>query len=328
MKYQKKSMAIQQLANGEIVKIYAHIFTSSKPGPTIYVQGNLHGPEVFGTALLIELVQEMKKNKDFKGKIVIVPCANPMGVNNVVYNGITGRWNQQSGTNWNRIFSISPLKNRQEEIVFYDNLLKIEKLSIESKLAAMLRSLSAGADYVLDIHTTGIFNTDHLFTYSWMSEDFSALQAPVHLLLDPKTTVCAFDESHVIPFLKSLTKKEVPKVATWEAHSHGYFDNLILKQRLSQLLNWLRNTWGNESKQNNKPAIFKQYAHLTAPVAGYYCWTKKVGERVCAGESYARVYQPNSGDFVFAKAENDFVLLGIYGVVATASGEQIGWVAK
>jgi len=328
MKYQKKSITIQQLANGEIIKIHAHIFTGSRPGPTIYLQGNLHGPEVFGTALLIELVQAMKKSKECRGKIIIVPCANPMGVNNVVYNGISGRWNEQSGMNWNRIFPISSFKDHQEEVAFYNDLSKGEQLSIESKLVAIVRSLSAGADYVLDIHTTGIFNAEHLFTYPWMSADFSALQVPVHLLLDQNMTVGAFDESHVIPFLTSLAKEKIPRVATWEAHSHGYFNDLVLKQRLAQLLHWLRSIWGNESKQNNKPIAFKHYAHLTAPVAGYYCWTKKTGEKVCAGESYARVYQPHSGSFVSVRTEDDFVLLGIYGVVATASGEQIGWVAK
>lgn len=318
---------MQQLANGETISIYAHIFKGTS-GPTVYLQGNLHGPEVFGTALLLEFIHAIKKKKDIKGKLIIVPCANPMAVNQVAYNSMIGRWNSQSGNNWNRIFPTTPIKSHQGEIKFYSDLAKSKNLSIESKLSVILRSLSAGADYVLDIHTTGSSNTEHLFTYPWMHDDFLALGTPIHLELNTTDVVGAFDESHVVPFVRFLQRKKISKVATWEAHHHGHIDKGILEQRLSQLMNWLGNIWGGKALQNNQPPkIFTHSKYLYAPLAGYYSWVKGVGEKVEAGETYALVYQSREGKIFVAKADITFVLISIYGIAATASGEQIGWIA-
>ena len=240
MKFQKKTVTIQQLAHGETLAIQTHVFAGKKEGPTIYLQANLHGPEVFGTALLLELIEVLKKKKDIKGRVIIVPCANPTAVSQVAYNSMVGRWNPQSGANWNRIFSLAGTGD-----------------SIEAKLAAALGSLSAGADYVLDIHTTGSANAEHLFTYPWMHETFAALGTPFHLELDPDEVVGAFDESHA-----------QATVATWEAHHHGDIDAVILKQRLSQLLNWLNSVWGQKYVAKSKPKIFSKSTHLHAPIAG------------------------------------------------------------
>ena len=322
MNYKIKNLPIQKLANGSKLTVQAYIFKGNKPGPKIYLQGNLHGPEVFGTALLLELIQAIKKMKKIRGELIVVPCANPMGVNQVSYNSMIGRYNHQSGVNWNRIFPIllqNTLKfTAQRETV---------NLSIESKLAATLHSLSSGSDYVLDIHTTGISSVEHLFTYSWMHKEFSALNVPIHLTLDTKNVVGAFDESHVIPFLKSLPLEKITKVATWEAHCNSDIDNKVLKQRLSQMLNWLAVVWNEKQTQMTKIEIYSKYSHLYAPIAGYYSWITKVGDKVKKGEIYAFVYNPLSDKIMPIKAKFSFILLGIYGIPAIANGEQIGWIA-
>jgi predicted deacylase len=327
MKYQKKNIVVQQSANGEKISVHAHIF-SGTPGPTVYLQGNLHGPEVFGTALLIELIEEIKNGMDIKGTLVIVPCANPMAVGQVAYNSMVGRWNPQSGVNWNRIFPVAPLKDHDDEIAFYKDLLARDNQSVELRLAAILRSLSANANYVLDIHTTGSSCAEHLFTYPWMHENFRALKVPVHLTLNPADVVGAFDESHVAPFLGVLPKDRLANVATWEVHHHGHIDGTVLKKRLSQLHDWLNSIWGNKTRhQSPTPQIFLHGDHLCAPIAGYYSWTKKAGDVLKIGDTYALVYRPEDSTVVEAKAGFNFTLLGIYGTGATASGEQIGWIA-
>lgn len=325
MKYQTRAVTVQQAAHGGTASIHVHVFTGSMPGPTVYLQGNLHGPEVFGTALLVELVREIKKKKDIRGKLIIVPCANPMGVSQVSYNSMVGRWNSQSGANWNRIFPTSVLKNRKDEKLFYKKLAGIKNASIEKTLAAALRSLSTGADYIVDIHTTGSASAEHLFTYPWMHGDFAALGVPIHLSLDTEDTAGAFDESHVIPFLRSLPKDEIPKAATWEAHHHGHIDGALLARRLSQLLNFLDGIHGKETRKKN-PVVYLKSAHLQAPIGGYYSWIKNIGDGINNGETYALVYKPD-GTIVPAKAPRACILLGTYGVAATAQGEQIALIA-
>ncbi len=318
MQYTKKSLPIQQLPTGETLAISVHTLESSLQGPTVYLQANLHGPEVFGTALLTTLVQALKKKRDMRGKVIIVPCANPMAVGHVAYNSMVGRWNPQSGTNWNRIF----LKAGSEGAQCQGNT------SIESKLARTLTALSAHADYVLDIHTTGAISAEHLFTYEWMREDFAALSVPFLLLLEPDGADGAFDESHVVPFMNTLPKEALPKVATWEAHHHSHIDANVLKRRLAQLLTWLDSVVGSgEPHPSVDPQVFKKSTHLHAPHAGFYSWLKKPGNRVEMGEIYAEVYQPTTAATIKLRAPFPFTLLGIYGVAATPAHEQIAWIA-
>ncbi|MBU6323190.1 hypothetical protein KGQ55_00700 [Patescibacteria group bacterium] len=181
----------------------------------------------------------------------------------------------------------------------------------------------------MDIHTTGNESIVHLFTFSWMDEAFARLGCPVHIHIDDDGPAGAFDESHVLPFLKSMSRDLIPKACTWEIGSHGRIPSQTLLDRSVVLKLWLRSVWDGTTAQSNarslsKPAAFKRLGHLHAPFGGYYTWQKKPGSAVKAGETYAYVFQPWNGIRRKAVAEFDFVLLGIYGADATAAHEQIG----
>jgi hypothetical protein len=96
---------------------------------------------------------------------------------------------------------------------------------------------------------------------------------------------------------------------------------------LSQILGWLDIIWGKKMLHKPRPMIYSKSTHLYAPAAGYYSWIKKVGDHIKVGDIYAIIYQPLEGKSLFIKAKFSFTLLAIYGITATADGEQIGWVA-
>ena len=331
MKYYKKKYPVQKLPTGGVHAITAHVFEGSQKGPKIYLQANLHGPEVFGTALLILFVEKLKKEKDIKGSVVIVPVANPMGVNSTAHNSIVGRWNSISGKNWNRMFSSDiEWKDHKEEKEYFNEQLAKHNLSVEEKLAATLRLISAGANYVVDIHTTGSDNCPHLFTREDFSKDFELLGAKIHLLSSKEVFDNTFEESHVYPFRNMLSSSDIPRSCTWEVHHDGTIDKNILEERMKQLQNWLAGVWSKSTKEvfepKPKPKKFSSFENLKAPVAGYYVWTKKVGENVAKCEEYAKVYLPHTASCASVKAEFSFTLISTYGIGAIAEGEQIAWI--
>lgn len=331
MKYYKKKYPIQKLPTGSEHAIVAHVFEGSQKGPKIYLQANLHGSEVFGAVLLMLLIEKLKKEKELKGSIVIVPVANPMGVNNTVYNSIAGRWNSISGKNWNRMFpSDIEWKDHKEEKEYFNEQLAKQNISVEEKLAATLRLLSTGADCVVDIHTTGSDNCPHLFTREDFSEDFELLGAKVHLLSSKEVFDNTFEESHVYPFRNMLSSSDIPRSCTWEVHHDGTIDKNMLEERIEQLQNWIAGVWGKSAKNvfglKLKPKKFSSFENLKAPAAGYYVWTKKVGEDAAKGEEYAKVYLPQTASCVSVKAEFPFTLISTYGIGAIAEGEQVAWI--
>lgn len=333
MFYFKTTYPLQQKASGEELFIHVYTFRGHTPGPTVYLQANIHGPEIFGTVLLGKLIQYLETHVDFPGTVIIVPCANPIAVNAVGYNALTGRWNLHNGANWNRIFTTHVAWNSLDaQKKYYEELLLEPNLSIEHKLAATLKLLSAAATHVVDIHTTGSDNEAHLFSHSMHSDVFKPLGARVHILWEKKEdAVGAFDESHVAPFLDNMPLSQIPAASTWEVYHHGEINEAALLQRFAELVRWLDSVWSHKKEESAKffPPLeisIKNATHLVSPVAGYYSWQKKVGERVQKGEEYALVYQPWCNTMVSVRAFQTFHLMSIYGVGAIEEGQQIAWI--
>lgn len=312
--------------------IFSYHFKGSKKGPKIYLQANLHGPEIFGTFLLGNLINYLENKKDFPGEVIVVPCANPIAVNSVAYNSIIGRYNLQSGKNWNRNFDVdAEFKDHGEEKKYYVKQLKESSLPIEKRISAILKLISSNAGYIIDIHTSGSESIVHLFTFAESNEVFLPLKAQVHINLNYDGAVGAFDESKVVPFVNSLSKSELPHVCTWEASRHGHMNQEQIGKKTKELIRFLESVWvKNKVKRKVLPKIFSidNSDYLVSPASGYYCWRKNAGTIINKGEVFAEVYQPSSNKRIELRADFKFILIAKYGIGAIGRGEQIGWMAR
>ena len=325
MIYTKKTIPTQQLPTGEVLMTHAYNFDSGLVGKKIYIQANLHGPEVFGTALLTKLIEYLEEKTSITGSVCVVPCANPIAVQQKSYNALTGRSNPISGTNWNRIFTVDKKwKSPKEQETYYLNQLKKSNGSIEESVAANLMLLSIGSDVILDIHTTGNKTAPHIFTHKKSVQVFAALDPMVHILWEKDVAIGAFDESHVIPFLETLPFDKIPHAATWEVDCHGTIDKEKLNSRFVQLIEFLEMAWQNKKTNPSKYVPLNQHNHLHAPIAGYYSWLVEPGSTVQKNQPYATVFQPWVGKSTTLFAPEPFILIGTYGIAATGAGEQIG----
>lgn len=73
---------IDRLPTGTLIEIPVYVFNGEKPGPTILLQGGLHGDEVNS----IELIRRMLINKRYKilqGCVIVVPLLNVFGFLNL-----------------------------------------------------------------------------------------------------------------------------------------------------------------------------------------------------------------------------------------------------
>jgi len=223
MKITKTSIPLQQLISGETLSIKVFTCAGSKPGPAIYLQGNLHGSEIFGGALLTKLIEFLSKQKDICGRLTIVPLANPLAVQAQMSGFQFGRWNTQNGKNWNRIFS-STFKTI------------LPGMAIEEKFASLLQSLTKGHDIILDIHSDGKQSVPHLYTAAASLEIFSPLETACQLIFGENDYQGAFDES-----CAAAVKSEgrVTHAATWEIGTQGTIDLAELNKQFQNLLNFL-----------------------------------------------------------------------------------------
>ena len=99
-----KKIPLHSYPNGDSVHLRVYEFDSKEPGPTVYIQANVHGSELQGNAVIYHVLEHLKQG-DFKGRWIIVPQANPVGINSKSIHFTNGRVSQISGENFNRTYS-------------------------------------------------------------------------------------------------------------------------------------------------------------------------------------------------------------------------------
>ncbi|MEX0297995.1 MAG: succinylglutamate desuccinylase/aspartoacylase family protein, partial [Kordiimonas sp.] len=152
--------------------LLVHRFTGKLPGPGSYFQAGLHGGEHPGILVLhhlIPLLSEACQNGTLKGEVVVVPCANPIGLSQHIHGELLGRFDVYEGGNFNRNYpdvtnDIVDACSEKESVDGEDIKQAIDKalkyrISSETTeveyLKLLLFSMALKADMVFDLHCDG-----------------------------------------------------------------------------------------------------------------------------------------------------------------------------
>ncbi len=312
------SIPLQRLVSGDTLCIHTFACVGSKPGPSVYLHGNLHGPEILGGALLVRLIEFLSTQPDINGRLTIVPLANPIGVQSQEYGFQFGRWNAQNGKDWNRIFSKKIVLTGHGD-------------SIEQKLASTLQTLANGHDTVLDIHTSGRRSIPHLYVASDSADYFAPLAGRCVLTVDEDDYLNAFDESCVASAVKEGRKTQA---ATWEAGTHGTIGATELEERFQNLLGFLSSCGVLPAASDFKPAAavptfpLKSVRTLYADSSCYIVWVTEPGTTLRAGDIFARAYDPSNGQSSDCFAPYDLFLITQYPLQAVSDGQELAKVVR
>lgn len=208
------------------LKVY-QLVGNKAPGPHVYIQASVHGAELQGNAVIYELMKHLTLHS-FKGALTFVPCANPSATGQKMGTYTYGRFNPNSGDNWNRLyvdllqlqtthslFNIADfvethIKSSWEEIKQeYKKLILNTLITYEQKffdygprengrVNIELQKLSASADIVLDLHT-GPKACRYLYAAEYEQAKACDLNFP-HNLIIPNEFAGAMDEASFMPW--------------------------------------------------------------------------------------------------------------------------------
>lgn len=201
-------------------------------GPHVHIQASVHGAELQGSAVIYKLM-ELLSNHPFKGKITFIPCANPKALNYKHGTYTYGRFNPNTGDNWNRLYvdilnihssngtfefseldsfvenhiesSWEEIKQEYKKLLFKTLESHQEKMETygpkeNGKINLLLQKLSSQADIVLDLHT-GPKATRYLYCAEYEKEKAQDLNFPHHLVI-PNEFAGAMDEASFMPWYK------------------------------------------------------------------------------------------------------------------------------
>ncbi|WP_112324468.1 succinylglutamate desuccinylase/aspartoacylase family protein [Oceanibium sediminis] len=131
-KLERGELRVGSMADGSPIQLPVFIASGVKDGPTVWVEGCIHGEEYGGAASIIQFMRSLDIGT-LSGTVIGIPVANPASFN------FRSRVSSIDGQNLNRIFPGSP-----------DG-------SHSFQLAAVIgEHLEKHADYLLDLHSGGI----------------------------------------------------------------------------------------------------------------------------------------------------------------------------
>lgn len=117
---------VSNLPSGTEINLFAHVFRSKKPGPTLLVIGGVHGDEINGIEIVRRAVREKLFNKLQCGSVIAVPLLN-------VYGFINFSRGFPDGKDVNRAFPGSKSGSLASRIayVFTEKILPLADLAID-----------------------------------------------------------------------------------------------------------------------------------------------------------------------------------------------------
>lgn len=328
-----------------------------RAGPRVYIQAALHGDEIPPLLVAHHLERLIDAAlPQLRGEILLLPYANPFGLDQFVQGQQHGRFDLDSGQNFNRGFAElgDPLAEKVAERLGADPAANVAEIraALRELLAgplpptpqkalrhALLR-LAVDCDIVLDLHCE---NEACLHLYvnraHWpQAADLAhALQAEMVLLADDSGGDC-FDEACLRPYTTLAARfpqHPVPAACfatTVELRGERDVDDDTARIDAEGLMRFLRARGvfaGGAELPTELPRATRLEALdlLEAPATGVLLWERPLGCEVAAGELLGWIVVPGEPGRIALRARTAGLLLARRGQRFVRAGQVVCKVA-
>lgn len=248
---------VDRLPTGTLIEIPVYVFNGNELGPTVLLQGGLHGDEINS----IELVRRMLIDKSYKihrGCVIVVPLLNIFGFLDFS--------RELHGKDVNRSFPGTKSGSLASRLAYY-----------------LMKEISKNVDFAIDYHTGGAQRSNYpQIRYTPQDENGKALaqlfNAPI--LFGSKLIAKSFRNEcfkHNIPVIvyeggESLRLNE-------HAIQEGIYGTLRVLKHFKMISDAI------EIPDNNSPIEIVKKTWLRAKVAGIFNAKAKNGTAVTRGET-------------------------------------------
>lgn len=306
--------------------------------PRVYIQGGLHADEAPGMLVgfaLREQLAKLEAEGAICGEILLVPVANPIGLDQGVTGGSFGRFEATTGQNFNRHFpnagvlalalDDSPPEADCVSTIRERMIAALDALTPATQLAALqcaLLRLAIDADIVIDMHCDSEAVT-HIYCHSDQADVAAELGRAVgaHAVLHaPLQGGSSFDEACTLPwklFRDCWPDVEVPMAClafTLEWRGMLDTDPVVSAADASALIGWL----GMQGVVNAAVGMTRNQVVdvtplagvevVTAPQPGLFLAELAPGTPVLAGTILGRLHRLPDGTDITLTARVDGLL--------------------
>ncbi|MBD1803893.1 succinylglutamate desuccinylase/aspartoacylase family protein [Microcoleus sp. FACHB-SPT15] len=129
--------------SGEQLGVTVIEFGNPNSAHAAYIQGSLHGAELMGSVVILELAERLiSLESSINGFIRLVPACNPVGIGTKVFNAQVGRVNLTDFEDWNRIFHRLVKKVGHDDSCDYE----VKIITSDSELRARWSKITKSSD--------------------------------------------------------------------------------------------------------------------------------------------------------------------------------------
>jgi len=335
-------------------------FGTPNSGKKIYIQASLHADELPGMLVAWKLKQQLmllEQQGKIQGEIILVPVANPIGQNQQLMDVHLGRYELETGQNFNREYydtyqevvtqvepQLSDDPEQNKHLIRTALRETIANWKVDTELHSqqkVLQGLSCDADIIIDMHCD-FEAIQHVYStyYSWDSI------APLAHYLNSKANLLA-DETGGKPFdsafdmvwkrLQDRFGEVIPKACqsvTLELRGQSDVYHDISNEDANALINYLRHlnvvTDRTPVSLVEKATVATDLAAvepLKSNIGGVLVHCVDVGEYVTAGQLIAEVINPISDEVQQIKASQAGLLFSRSQRRAATAGMLVAHVA-
>lgn len=346
---------------GEALAVTVFRYGRAGAGPKAYLQAGLHADEFPGMLALHHLrgmLDEAERQGRILGEVVLVPQANPIGLRQQVGGFLVGRFDTQTGGNFNRDYPdlAALIGDELDGALGSDPAANIAAIraamgkalaalptpdSPVASLRQILMRLAHDADFVFDLHADNQA-LRHLYVGTPLWPNALDLASEIDaraVLLAEVSGGNPFDEACSGPWwalAQRYPDAAVPPAClavTLELGCNDDVDIQTAKDQAAALYRVLERRGVIEGPTDSRlPELRCEATALTAmeqvkaPVAGLVAYRLRLGDRVRAGEVVVTIVDP-LGETVDVVAETDGLLFARHSQTYAWPGKVIGKIA-
>ncbi|KPX38307.1 Succinylglutamate desuccinylase/aspartoacylase [Pseudomonas savastanoi pv. glycinea] len=294
----------------------------------VYIQASLHADELPGMLVAWYLKQrlaELESAGRLLGEVVVVPVANPIGLEQVLMDTPLGRYELESGQNFNRWFSDLGAQvgddiearltaDAEHNVALVRDSLRaaLDAVPANTQLQSLrltLQRLACDADMVLDLHCD-FESVEHLYTTpeAWPKvEPLSRYLGAQASLLATDSGGQSFDECFTLVWwqLQQRFGERFPIPmgsfsVTLELRGQGDVNHALASRDCQAIIHYLIDAGIIDGELQPLPELLYPATPLaavepvTTPVGGLLVFCAMPGEHVEAGQLIAEVIDPIS----------------------------------
>lgn len=320
-----------------------HFGDAGRDGEKVYIQSALHAdetPAMLTAWTLKQRLAALETEGRVRGDVVLVPVANPIGLSQHVLGQFLGRFEANSGQNFNRAFPMPPAdaligrvgaRFSPDDAAYNARLVRaalvemLGEMRAKNEFASLrlaLLTLASQADVVLDLHCS-LEATMHIYTSpaSWPAiEPLARYLGANGVLLATDSGGQSFDEVHALLWndVRERLGDKVPLgapniAATIEHRGQRDVDYDTAAHDADAIVDYLIARGVIEGGMKDAPPLAQAATplagsqQLTAPSSGIVVYRAKVGAVLKAGDAVFDIVDPLTDSVTTVTTSNDGV---------------------